>query len=154
MVALDVSDGTQLPNLVGQAASISAWVTIEQDRINRFAAISGDHQWIHLDVERSAIESPYGRTIAHGNLLLIIAADLSRTMLTFSYASRIVNYGFDRIRFLTPVPSGARVRLSQLLTQSEQRGGGATRIVISLTLELEGAESPALVADSIKLIYP
>lgn len=154
MVALDVSDGTQLPDLIGQATPISTWVIIEQDRINRFAEISGDHQWIHLDAEQAATESPYGRTIAHGNLLLIIAAELSRTTLTFSYASRIVNFGFDKIRFLTPVRSGERVRLLQSLTQSERRSDGATRIAISMILELEGAERPALVAESIKLIYP
>jgi len=154
VVALDVSDEKQLPDLVGQVAPASPWVTIGQDRIDRFADLSGDQQWIHLDAARAAAESPDGRTIAHGNLLLIIAAELSRTVLTFSYASRIINYGFDRVRFLTPVPCGARVRLSQTVTQSQQRRDGATRIVISLTLDLEGAERPALVADSIKLVYP
>ncbi len=98
-------------------------------------------------------ESPYGQTIAHGNLLLILAAELSQSMLTFSYATRMVNYGFDKVRFLTPVPSGGRVRVRHILTEAELRNDGATRVVSSLTLDLEGADRPALIASAIKLIY-
>jgi len=154
MAGSDVTDPGQLAQLVGTEFPASAWETVSQDRINRFAELSGDHQWIHTDPVRAKSESPYGQTIAHGNLLLLIAAELSRPMLTYSYASRAVNYGFDTIRFLTPVPSGSRVRLTQVLNQAEPRKDGSLRIVIAMRLELEGAERPALVADSIRLIYP
>lgn len=154
MNALDVSEPAAIGQLIGSPLPESDWITINQEQVNRFADVSGDHQWIHVDTERAAAESPYGQTIVHGNLLLLVAADLSRLMLTFSYASRQVNYGFDTIRFLTPVPVGCRVRLLQSLTEQELRKDGSIRLVTAWTLELEGAERPALIARSIKLVYP
>lgn len=150
---MDIGDPSLIKDLVGATSPPSDWVTVSQDRINRFADVSGDHQWIHVDVERSQIESPYGQTIAHGNLLLVIAAELSRNLLTFSYASRIVNYGFDKVRYLAPVPSGEKVRLVQSLTAAAARPDRATRLDFSLVLELEGSEKPALIAESVKLVY-
>ncbi|MEQ9491500.1 MAG: MaoC family dehydratase [Alphaproteobacteria bacterium] len=151
---IDISNPSHIEPLIGEALPVSDWFTIDQEQVNRFADVSGDHQWIHVDTERAARESPYGQTIVHGNLLLLVAADISRTTLTFSYASRQVNYGFDSIRFLTPVPVGNRVRLSQNLTKQEQRKDGSIRLATTWTLALEGAERPALIARSIKLVYP
>jgi acyl dehydratase len=111
----------ELPSLVGQEVAVSDWLEITQDRIDRFAKATGDLQWIHLDADRAAAESPYGTTIAHGFLTLSLVTHLSRNAFQIDGPFRMgVNYGLNRVRFPAPVPSGARVRARFTLEQIDE----------------------------------
>src|SRR5665213_4377382 len=112
-----------LASLVGQETGVSDWVLIDQDRINKFADATGDHQWIHVDVERAKREMPGGKTIAHGFLTLSLIAGLAHQTHDIRRRSRGINYGSDRVRFTAPVPSGSRVRLHQKLVKVEDIQG-------------------------------
>ena len=145
----------QLGERIGQELGVSDWVTIDQSRIDAFAACTGDHQWIHVDVERAKHESPYGRTIAHGYLLLAMVAPLSMEVGVLPKdAAAGLNYGVDKARFLAPVPAGSRVRLRVVLTGVEPKGGGQAIMKSKSTLEIEGSEKPALVAETLAFLIP
>lgn len=144
----------QLGELVGQELGVSDWVTIDQSRIDAFAACTGDHQWIHVDVERAKRESPYGVTVAHGYLLLAMVAPLSMQVGVLPKdAAAGLNYGVDKARFLAPVRAGARVRLRVVLTGVEPKTGGQVMKTLS-TLEIEGSDKPALVAETLAFLMP
>ena len=139
----------ELRPLIGQEAGVSPWFEITQDAINRFADVSGDHQWIHVDVERARRESRYGNTIAHGFLTLSLLSHLSRQAVDVrSEFPMRVNYGLNRVRFPSPVVAGSRVR-AHLVPQSVS----ASEIVWLVTMEIEGGEKPALVAEWITRFY-
>ena len=139
----------ELRPLIGQEAGVSDWFEITQDAINRFADVSGDHQWIHVDVERARSESRYGNTIAHGFLTLSLLSHLSRQAVDVrSGLPMRVNYGLNRVRFPSPVVAGSRVR-AHLAPQSVSASG----IVWLVTMEIEGGEKPALVAEWITRFY-
>ena len=132
----------------------SEWRTVTQDDIDAFARITGDHQWIHVDVERAKRESPFGTTIAHGNLTLSLIDGLREELTARDPADleRIalgVNMGWNRVRYPAPVPAGSRVRATAELVSVEERGGGWWEIVDRFTVEVEGAEKPACVAESV-----
>jgi acyl dehydratase len=139
--------------MVGQELGLSGWITVDQDRINAFAACTGDHQWIHVDVERAKRESPSGSTIAHGYLTLSLLAALSYELgVKPDDATMSINYGLDRVRFLNPVKAGQRVRLRSVLAAVEDRGPGRYLVRTSNTVEIEGARRPAMIAETLVLL--
>ena len=145
----------QLSEHVGQEIGVSQWVAIEQSRIDAFAACTGDHQWIHVDVERAKRESPFRSPVAHGYLTLAMIASLSMEVgIIPKDAAAGLNYGIDKVRFLAPVPAGARVRLRVSLISLEPREGGQTVMKTRNTLEVEGSEKPALIAETLALLIP
>jgi acyl dehydratase len=137
---------------VGTEISLSDWLTIDQARIDGFAEVTGDHQWIHVDRERSAA-GPFGTTIAHGFLTLSLLPLLSdQAYLALPGVLGGLNYGIDKLRFLTPVKCGDRVRERVKMLAVEDRGPGRTLITNEVTMELEGAARPALVATSLVMV--
>ena len=142
-----------LPTLVGQEVGVSDWLEITQDRVNRFADATGDHQWIHIDVERAKREMPTGGTIAHGYLTLSLIPMLSAQIMRIDGVSRGINYGSNKVRFTNMVPTGARVRARQKLLSAEPKGGGM-QLTNEVAIEIEGQDRPACVAETISLVYP
>ena len=140
-----------LPTLVGTEVGVSPWVQISQARVDAFAEATGDHQWIHVDVERATRE--IGGPIVHGYLTLSLIAGLAPQILSVRGVSRGVNYGTERVRFTSAVPVGARVRLRQELLAAEPKAGGL-QLRNRCTIEVEGAERPACVADTLSVLYP
>jgi acyl dehydratase len=146
---------SQLGERIGQELGVSDWVTIDQSRIDKFAACTGDHQWIHVDVERAERESPYGGAVAHGYLTLAMVAPLAMQIGVLPKdATAGLNYGVDKARFLAPVPAGARVRLRVVLTGVEPKDGGQAIMKTRNTLEIEGSDKPALVAEALAYLIP
>jgi acyl dehydratase len=146
---------SQLGEHVGRELGVSEWVAIEQSRIDAFAACTGDFQWIHVDVERAKRESPFRSPIAHGYLILAMIAPLSMEVgIIPKDAAAGLNYGIDKVRFLAPVPTGARVRLRVSLLSVEPKEGGQTLMKTRNTLEIEGSEKPALIAETLALLIP
>ena len=144
-----------LSDRVGQELGVSDWVTIDQPRIDTFASCTGDRQWIHVDVERAKRESPFRGPIAHGYLALAMVAPLSMEVGVIPRdAAAGLNYGIDKFRFLAPVPAGARVRLRVVLVGIEPREGGQVVMKTLNTMEVEGSEKPALIAETLALLIP
>jgi len=139
--------------LIGQELGVSDWLEVTQDLIDRFAEVTGDHQWIHVDVERAKREMPGGKTIAHGYLLLSLLPKLGAGIYKLSWPSRSINYGSDKVRIVNPVKAGARVRLRQSLVAVEDGAPGAHRITVRQTLEIEGEAKPAMIADTIRMSF-
>ena len=140
-------------DFVGKELGVSDWITVDQQRINEFAACTGDHQWIHVDVERAERESPFGTTIAHGYLTLSLLPVMQMSVGTLSQGvTAALNYGADRVRFITPVKAGARIRDHITLVAAEEKGGGRLLVTSRHTVEIEGEEKPALVADTLALL--
>ena len=137
---------------VGEKIGSSGWITVDQAMIDKFADATGDHQWIHVDVDRAKREMPGGTTIAHGFLTLSLLAGLAHQTHDIRKRSRGINYGSDRVRFTAPVPAGSRVRLHQTLTKVEDIKGGV-RMTFDSQMEIEGQDRPALVAETIALAY-
>ena len=135
----------QLPGMVGKDLATSDWLTVDQERINRFAEATDDHQWIHVDVERAREESPYGAPIAHGFLTLSLLARFSGQLLRAEGVKLGLNYGLDRVRFITPVRVGSRLRARFTLTGITDVEGGV-QVSWTATVEIEGSEKPACVA--------
>lgn len=135
---------------VGRSLGPSDWLEVTQGMIDDFARSTGDSQWIHVDVERAAREMPGGRTIAHGFLVVSLFGRLQPLLFSVENVSSIVNYGSDKARFLAPVPSGSRIRLSQVV-RSVERKGSEFRVKLDSTFELEGASKPALFIEVIWL---
>jgi acyl dehydratase len=154
----DAMKVVQTPNdmkaLVGQQTGTSEWWTVDQAQINKFAEATGDHQWIHVDVERAKKEMPGGKTIAHGYLTLSLIPRLAQTLLKIEKRSRGINYGLNKVRFVSPVPAGARVRLTQTIKAVDDIEGGGVRITSEMVMEVEGAPRPAVVAETMGLAYP
>ena len=142
----------QLASRVGEEVGVSPWVEITQARIDTFARAIEDFQWIHVDPAR-AKDSPFGATIAHGFLTLSLLSHLSER--TFSFADRRmgVNYGLNRVRFTSPVPSGSRVRARFSLAKYEPLEGDGVQVTWEVVVEIEGAQKPALVAEWIGRHY-
>ena len=141
-----------LPGLAGQEVGVSDWVLIDQDRISKFADATGDHQWIHVDIERAKKEMPGGKTIAHGYLTLSLIPMLGNQILRVTGVSRGINYGANKVRFTNMVPVGSRVRGREKILSVEARAGGL-QMIAEMTIEIEGQERPACVAETIGLIY-
>jgi acyl dehydratase len=137
---------------VGRELGPSDWMTVDQAMIDKFAEATGDHQWIHVDVERARKEMPDGKTIAHGYLTLSLVPRLAATLMRVKKRSRGLNYGSNKVRFITPVQAGARVRLRQRIANVEEIPGGV-RTTSQMTVEIEGQAKPALVAETMGLSY-
>jgi len=144
------SESMKLGNIqqfVGKELGVSSWEQIDQQRIKAFAECTGDHQWIHVDVERAKRESPYRTTVGHGYLLLSIIAPTSfEVFVKPGGIAAVLNYGIDRVRFIAPVKAGSRVRNRIKLLAAEDKGNGRTLITTENTLEIEGEAKPALIA--------
>lgn len=150
MIVLDTVD--QLNDHVGKVIGRSEWVAIPQGMIDAFAELTEDRQWIHVDVDRARAEMPGGRTIAHGWLLLSLLPRLSAGFYKVRNASRSVNLGADKIRFLTPVKSGDRICLEQSIKSVTSVDGGV-RIAFDTIIHVEGAARPAVVAETLRITY-
>jgi acyl dehydratase len=136
---------------VGKELGVSDWHLVTQERIDQFAEVTGDDQWIHVDVER-AKDSPFGGTIAHGYYTLSLAPRFSYDMFKFEGFAFGVNYGLNRVRFPAPMPVGDRVRMRATLAALEEIPGGA-QLTTALTFEREGGEKPVCVAESLSRVY-
>jgi acyl dehydratase len=144
---------TTIDDFVGRELGMSDWVTVDQARIDAFAQCTGDKQWIHVDVERAKRESPFGGTIAHGYLTLSLLAALAIEIgLIPEDASAGLNYGLDKVRFMTPVKAGARVRNRVTLASVEAKGGGRIIVKTMNELQIEGEDKPALIAESLAML--
>ena len=143
---------TALPTWLGLEVAVSDWVTITQERINLFADATGDHQWIHIDPERAAKESPFGATIAHGFLTLSLVPYLKGECIEFTGVKMGVNYGTNRVRFMAPVKVNSKLRGRFKLMSVEQIKGGA-QMVWECTLEMQGLEKPACIAELVSRAY-
>jgi acyl dehydratase len=140
-------------DFVGRELGVSNWVVVDQSRINAFAECTGDRQWIHVDEERAQRESPFGGTIAHGYLTLSLLGGLSIEIgIVPKDAAAGLNYGLDKVRFMTPVKAGARVRNRVTLLSAEQKGGGRVLIKVMNELQIDGEDKPALVAETLALL--
>ncbi len=137
----------------GQEVGTSDWLVIDQQRINAFADATGDHQWIHVEAERAARETPSGTTIAHGFLTLSLMSALMRNTVSIGGLRMTINYGLNRVRFVSPVPSGSRVRARVALGAVEDVKD-STQATWNVTVEREGAEKPCLVAEWLVRYYP
>lgn len=146
MVVLEGKEG--LLARVGQELGHGPWLRITQERINQFADATGDHQWIHVDTER-AKAGPYGKTIAHGLLTLSMLGVLSRDVFTFKGFKLGINYGYEKVRFPSPVPVDSNLRLAAKVLSVEEVAGGSIQTVMELTVEVEGSAKPACVAQMI-----
>ena len=138
---------------VGEEIGVSDWVEIDQDRVNLFADATGDHQWIHVDVERAKKELPTGGPIAHGYLTLSLIPWLGGQISTIKQVSRGINYGSNKVRFTNMVPVGSKVRAKSKLLSAEPKAGG-TQLISEVTIEIEGQDRPACVAETISIVYP
>ena len=138
----------EFKDLVGVPLGPTRWHEVTQDDIDTFADVTGDHQWIHVDTDRAA-ESPFGGTIAHGLYSLSRTPALMAELLRAEGFRHALNYGYDKIRFINPVPVGSRVRLTAEVIRAEEPSPGQLNVVTRLTLEAEGADKPSLVAESI-----
>ncbi|TYO66137.1 MaoC family dehydratase [Bradyrhizobium hipponense] len=142
-------------DFIGQDLGRSHWVTVDQSMIEQFAACTGDRQWIHVDTDRASKESASGGTIAHGFLSLSLIASLGMGLgLAPVDASAVINYGLDKVRFLTPVKSGSRVRLQLSMTSVDPKDNGSMLIKGNAVLEIENSQTPALVAETLTLVVP
>jgi acyl dehydratase len=147
-----VADRTVIPSLaaasgfVGAALGPSEWLAVDQERIDAFAEVTGDRQWIHCDVERARRESPWKSTIAHGYLSLALVPALLSSLVEVRGASSVVNTGLDKLRLSAPVPAGSRVRLRADLKEVRPLPRAGARITFAVRLEVEGSAKPALLA--------
>ena len=130
------------------------WILIDQKKINEFASISGDHQWIHVDTDRAVNEMPDGKTIAHGLLTLCMSADLAGNVLKIEQLKQSINYGIDKVRFTSPVKVGTKIRMNSVIEDVTERDNGVIYLKIKRVVEMEYGERPAMVASTISLLYP
>jgi acyl dehydratase len=141
-----VIDVTKLGAHLGQEVAVSDWLEITQERIDRFAAATDDRQWIHVDAARAAVESPFHATVAHGFLTLSLVSALARQALTIGRVRMAVNYGVNRVRFMSPVPAGSRIRGRFTLAAVGDAAGGI-QVTWSVTVEREHGDKPCCVAE-------
>jgi acyl dehydratase len=150
-MGITVNGLAELKRLAGSDLGTSDWIDVTQERVNKFADATGDHQWIHVDVERAA-QGPFGGPIAHGYLTLSLFVPLFTELLTVEGVTTKVNYGLNRVRFPAPVPVGSRLRLAARLASVDDVEGGV-QITVDGTVEIEGKAKPACVLQSISRFY-
>ena len=141
-----------LPSLAGTEIGVSDWITVDQARIDKFADATNDRQWIHVDVEMAKKFMPGGKTIAHGFLTLALIPGLTENLIRLEGMTRIINYGANRVRFISMVPEGSRLRARQKLVSVEPKSGGL-QVINEVTVEMEGSEKPACVAELVTLVF-
>ena len=154
MAQVTVDGIDDLRALMGKEVGPTDWREVTQDDIDTFARLSGDDQWIHVDVERAKTESPFGTTVAHGNLTLSMIDGLRRDLIESKGFKLGVNYGWNKVRFPAPVPAGSKVRAKAEVTAVDDVGGGWYQVVTKFTVEVEGGEKPACVGESVGRALP
>ncbi len=154
MSTVEVQGIEGLKALQGKVIGPGEWREVTQDDIDAFADLSGDHQWIHTDVERAKKESPFGTTVAHGNLTLSLIDGMRLDLLRSTGFKLGVNYGWNKVRFPAPVPAGSKVRATAEVVDVDDVGGGWFQVVTRFTVEVEGSDKPACVADSVGRALP
>jgi acyl dehydratase len=147
-----ISHPKDLLTMVGDDLGSSPWVEVSQEMINLFAEATGDHQWIHVDVER-AKEGPFGGPIAHGYLTLSLLIPLWSQIVEFEELGMAVNYGLNKVRFPAPVPAGSRVRVGAVLADAEEVDGGGVQATVDAVMHVEGAAKPVCVAQMVHRYY-
>ena len=150
---LEIETLADLRAYVGKPLGTSDWVTIDQQRIDDFSRVSGDDNWIHVDVERAKKELPGGRTMAHGMLTLSLVTWLGGKILRVRQRSRGINYGSNKVRYTSPVQVGARIRGRQKLLAADDMPNGGIRMTYQWTVEIEGKDRPACVAETMSIAY-
>ncbi len=138
--------------LEGQEIGVSEWRLLDQKRLNLFADATDDHQWIHVDEERARAEMPTGSTIAHGYLLISLLPSLIEDIIRFENLERVINYGLNKVRFKNMVPVGSRVRL-RCVVKSARKRAGALQAILENTIEIEGQDKPACVAQTLAMYF-
>jgi acyl dehydratase len=149
MALITLNGIEEVKGMVGETVGPCDWREVTQDDIDDFARLSGDDQWIHVDVERSERESPYGRTIAHGNLTLSMIDGMRLALVEMTGFKLGVNYGWNKVRFPAPVPAGARIRATAEILSVDDVGDGWYQEVVRFVVEVEGSEKPCCVADAV-----
>jgi acyl dehydratase len=152
MSAIQIENLTDLRSHVGSEVALSEWFEVTQDRINQFAEATEDRQWIHIDPERAARESPFKKTIAHGFLTLSLLSELMKLAISVGGVRMGINYGLNRVRFVSPVPAGARIRGRFVLTALEPIDGGV-QALWNVTVERDGSEKPCCAAEWLVRYY-
>ena len=150
---IEISDVTTIRTRLGEELAVSDWLEISQDRINQFADATGDHQWIHIDPVRAAAESPFKSTIAHGFLTLSLVSTLVRSALHFTGLRMAINYGLNKVRFVSPVPAGSRVR-ARIAPSAFDAVTGGVQVTWQIVVEREHHDKPCCVAEWIVRYYP
>lgn len=142
-----------MPTMIGKELGVSSWITVDQQMINQFAETTRDKQWIHIDVERAKRESPFRAPVAHGYLTLSLVAAMSYEIGAVPEGTAAAfNYGLDKVRFLTPVKAGARVRMRSTLVSFDQKGPGQFLMKANNVVEIEGEDKPALIAETLAML--
>jgi len=154
MTPVEVAGIEGAKEMIGVEFGPSEWREVTQEDINLFADLSRDDQWIHVDVERAKTESPFGTTIAHGNLTLSAIDGFRKELISNTGFKLGVNYGWNKVRFPAPVPAGSRIRGRGVVTEVEDVGNGWWQIVTRFTVEVEGNEKPCCVGDSVGRALP
>ena len=149
-----VIEVNELFGLKGQELGVSDWFTVDQERINQFAEATGDHQWIHVDVERAKKEMPGGKTIAHGYLTLSLLPQLNKQIFQVSNIKASLNYGLNKLRFTNPVTAGSRVRLKVRVKEVNQRDDGRVQLINEAEISVEGQDRPFCIAETVTLYLP
>ena len=142
-----------LPGLKGKPLGVSEWFEVTQERVNLFADATDDHQWIHVDPERAAAESPYGGPIGHGFLTLSLYVPMWKQILDITDRTMAVNYGVNKVRFPAPVPVGSKIRMSATLKDVEEVSGDGLQLTVSAVIEREGSDKPVCVVESVTRVY-
>lgn len=147
-------DVNELENFKGKDMGHSDWMQIDQNRINQFADATSDHQWIHINEEKAKAELPTKSTIAHGFLSLSLSVPLSAKIWTIKGAKMIINYGLNKVRFINMVPVNSKVRMAVKINEVNKLDNGGTQVISEATLEIEGQDKPAYVAETIMVAFP
>jgi acyl dehydratase len=150
---IEITDVRSLRDRIGEEIAVGPWFEITQARIDQFAEATGDHQWIHVDPARAAVESPFKATIAHGFLTLSLVSTLVRDAMTFGGLRMAINYGLNRVRFVAPVPSGSRIR-GRFVVGAVDEAGDGVQITWKATIEREDGDKPCCVAEWVVRDYP
>ena len=151
MLTVDVNE---IESYKGKEMGYSEWMTIDQERINQFAEATSDHQWIHVDEEKAQKELPTKSTIAHGFLSLSLSVPLSAQVWVISGAKMVINYGLNKVRFINMVPVNSKVRMSAKINEVNKLDNGGTQVISEVSLEIEGQDKPAYVAETIMVAFP
>ena len=153
MAKREFAHPSEMQKHVGEEIGVSDWVEITQERINLFADATGDHQWIHVDVERAKKDMPGGKTIAHGFLTLSLIPMLNSQISHINNVRNGINYGCNKVRFTSPVQAGSKVRARAKLIAADPMDKGGVRLTNQVTIEIEGQERPACVAETMAIVY-
>ena len=151
---LCINEPEELNNFKNYDLGSGKWVLIDQNLINEFAEVSGDDQWIHVDVERASTDMPNGQTIAHGLLTLCLSTKMGQEQLKIENIKLIINYGIDNLRFTSPVKVNSRIRMRSRIVDVTGREDKSILLRIKRVIEIEGQEKPAMIAETLSLVYP